>query len=57
MDFTNCERVIWKAYSGANGKKIAVKYNGKQYMLKFPPAPRKNLDMSYTNILQMIPLK
>lgn len=21
MDFTNCERVIWKAYSGANGKK------------------------------------
>lgn len=38
MDFTNCERVIWKAYSGANGKKIAVKYNGKQYMLKFPPS-------------------
>ena len=25
MDFTNCERVSWKAYSGANGKKIEWK--------------------------------
>lgn len=32
MDFTDC---IGKAYSGANGKKIAVEYNGKRYMLKF----------------------
>lgn len=50
MDFTNCERVIWKAYSGANGKKIAVKYNGKQYMLKFPPSGKnKPTELSYIN--------
>ena len=38
MDFTDCKRVLGKAYSGANGKKIAVEYNGKRYMLKFPPS-------------------
>lgn len=38
-----------KTYAGANGSKISVIYNNEQYMLKFPPAPRKNLDMSYTN--------
>lgn len=38
VDFTSCKRVIAKAYSGANGKKIAVEYAGKQYMLKFPPS-------------------
>lgn len=38
-----------KAYAGANGSKISVVYNGEQYMLKFPPLPSKNKDMSYTN--------
>lgn len=38
-----------KTYAGANGSKISVVYNGEQYMLKFPPVPRKNTDMSYTN--------
>lgn len=28
MDFTNCKRIITKAYNGANGKKIAIEYNG-----------------------------
>lgn len=38
-----------KAYAGANGSKISVVYNNEQYMLKFPPLPKKNTDMSYTN--------
>lgn len=38
-----------KAYGGANGGKIAVIYEGEQYMLKFPPYPKRNREMSYTN--------
>lgn len=38
-----------KAYAGANGSKISVIYNDEQYMLKFPPAPTKNQNISYTN--------
>ena len=50
MDFTDCKRVLGKAYSGANGKKIAVEYNGKRYMLKFPPSGKnKPTELSYTN--------
>ena len=37
IDFTRCRRVLGKAYNGANGKKIAVEFEGEQYMLKFPP--------------------
>lgn len=32
IDFSNSERVMEKAYNGANGKKIAIMYEGKQYM-------------------------
>lgn len=50
VDFTDCERVIGKAYNGANGKKIAVIYEGHQYMLKFPPSGQsKPTELSYTN--------
>lgn len=50
IDFTNCRRIIGKAYNGANGKKIAVEYNGERYMLKFPPSgSRKPTELSYTN--------
>ena len=50
IDFTNCKKVIGKAYNGANGKKIAVEYNGKRYMLKFPPSgDKKPTELSYTN--------
>ena len=42
IDFTNCKRVLGKAYNGANGKKIAIEYNGEEYMLKFPPYATKN---------------
>ena len=37
IDFTQCRRITSKAYNGANGKKIAVDYNGATWMLKFPP--------------------
>lgn len=50
IDFTNCKRIISKAYSGANGKKIAIEFDGEQYMLKFPPSgKRKPSELSYTN--------
>lgn len=50
MDFSACRRIPMKAYSGFNGKKIAVEYNGKQYMLKFPPSGKnKPTALSYTN--------
>ena len=50
LDFTNCRRIYGKAYNGANGKKIAIEYNGEQFMLKFPPsAEKKPTDLSYTN--------
>ena len=50
IDFTNCKRIISKAYSGANGKKIAIEYDGEQYMLKFPPSGKeKPTELSYTN--------
>ena len=50
IDFTSCRRVFGKAYNGANGKKIAVEYEGRQYMLKFPPSGQsKPTELSYTN--------
>ncbi len=50
IDFTNCPKIIGRAYNGANGKKIAVEYNGKPYMLKFPPSgENKPTELSYTN--------
>ena len=49
-DFTNCKRVPGRAYNGANGKKIAIEYQGEQYMLKFPPSGQgKRTELSYTN--------
>ena len=50
IDFTKCKRIISKAYNGANGKKIAIEYDGEQYMLKFPPSGKnKPTELSYTN--------
>lgn len=48
IDFTSLQRRN-KAYTGANGSKISVIYEGEQYMLKFPPAPTKNKNLSYSN--------
>jgi len=50
MDFTNCKQILGRAYSGANGKKISVEYEGRQYMLKFPPSgAQKPTALSYIN--------
>ena len=50
VDFTNCPRLIDRAYNGANGKKIAVEYDGRPYMLKVPPSGEgKPTELSYTN--------
>jgi len=49
IDFTSCEINKFKAYGGANGNKIHVRYQGKGYMLKFPPIPGRNKNMSYSN--------
>lgn len=48
VDFTNLPRRK-KMYAGANGSKVSVIWNEKQYMLKFPPLPTKNKEMSYSN--------
>ena len=49
-DFTDCKRIIGRAYNGANGKKIAIEYEGERYMLKFPPSgDKKPTELSYTN--------
>lgn len=48
IDFTNMP-VRKKTYAGANGGKIAIVYEGEQYMLKFPPHPKHNKEMGYTN--------
>lgn len=50
IDFTACPRVPGRAYNGANGKKIAVTFEGAVWMLKFPPsAADKPNDLSYSN--------
>ena len=50
IDFTNCERLPGRAYNGANGKKIAVRYDGDVWILKFPPsAAEKPTTLSYSN--------
>lgn len=48
IDFTKLPKRN-KMYAGANGSKISVIYEGEQYMLKFPPLPTKNKNMSYSN--------
>lgn len=48
IDFTGLPKKN-KSYAGANGSKISIVYEGEQYMLKFPPHPSKNGDMSYSN--------
>ena len=50
IDFTDCERLPGRAYNGANGKKIAVRYDDDVWLLKFPPsAAEKPTTLSYSN--------
>ena len=44
IDFTKCPTKN-KSYNGANGKKIAVEYDGSLYMLKFPTVGKINTDI------------
>mgnify|MGYP000874058642 CR=1 FL=1 len=48
-DFTKAKVNRFRMYGGNNGNKISIIYEEKNYMLKFPPKPSKNRDMSYTN--------
>ncbi len=48
IDFTDFPKRN-KTYTGANGSKISIVYNGELYMLKFPPHPSKNRELSYSN--------
>jgi len=50
VDFSACERIPGRAYNGANGKKIAVRYNGDVWLVKFSPsAAEQPTALSYTN--------
>ena len=50
IDFTSCPRILNKAYNGANGKKIAVSYDGEAWILKIPSDVRERPnEQSYSN--------
>ena len=49
IDFTSLNVNPLRMYGGANGSKIGIDYQGDTYMLKFPPKPTRNRDMSYIN--------
>lgn len=48
IDFTELKKRK-KTYAGANGNKISVIYEDKQYMLKFPPQAKLNQGIGYSN--------
>lgn len=48
IDFSNCKKLL-KGYGGANGNKIAILYEDREYMLKFPPPNKGNSLTSYIN--------
>ena len=47
IDFTDLKKRN-KTYSGANGNKISVIYEGEQYMLKFPVQAKMNRKLRLT---------
>ena len=49
IDFTNCEINKFKYYGGKNGGKICIKYDGTDYMLKFPGINEGILEHGYAN--------
>ena len=48
IDFTGMP-IRNKTYDGANGSKLAVLYDGRQYMLKLPAHAKRNPKLSYSN--------
>ncbi len=49
LDFTEPQVNKFRMYGGNNGNKISILFQGEYYMLKFPPKPSANLEMSYSN--------
>mgnify|MGYP003290456382 CR=1 FL=1 len=49
IDLTNCKTNKFKAYLGSNGTKRCIIYEDKEYMVKYPPVPTRNKEMSYAN--------
>lgn len=49
VDFSGCERNEFRAYGGASGNKINITYEGKGYMLKFPPKPKTLGGLEFDN--------
>lgn len=49
VDFSKCQINILKMYGGANGNKIGINFENKNYMLKFPPNSKLNLALNYSN--------
>ena len=50
IDFTSCPRIPFRAYNGANGKKVAVLFQGEPWILKFPPnVTSRSNEQSYSN--------
>lgn len=49
IDFTNCKVNPYKLFSGANGYKLSISHEGKDYMLKFPSHAKINKNISYSN--------
>ena len=41
IDFTSCKHITDRVYNCADGKKIAVEYEGERYILKLPPSGGK----------------
>lgn len=49
LDFTDAPINKFRMYGGNNGNKISILFQGENYMLKFPPKPSQNTEISYTN--------
>ncbi|MCL1874106.1 MAG: HipA domain-containing protein [Clostridiales bacterium] len=49
LDFKKSKINPLRIYGGANGNKIGIIHNGEDYMLKLPPKPTHNPEISYTN--------
>ncbi len=50
VDFSDCAVNRFKMYAGANGAKISISCDGRQYMLKFPSkAPERRYKVEYKN--------
>lgn len=49
IDFSNCVVDKTRIYGGANGSKLGIIFNGKNYMIKFAPKADQSSSLSSTN--------